>query len=250
LKFGILTLKAASQGIQFDYFATGHYARIDYEENRKRFLLKKALDKSKDQSYFLALLSREQIARSLFPLANLKKTEVRNLASGFGFDVSEKADSQDFYTGSYDSLLGQSTPGVIIDKNGIEIGRHIGIGLYTIGQRKGLGIAREKPLYVTKIDPVTNTIVVGERDEILDDKLVASNLNWISVDNIQSPTKLMARIRYRHEEAEALVTPIEVDKVLVRFTKPQMAVTPGQTVVFYDNDIVVGGGVIEKAGGG
>lgn len=249
LKFGALARKASKQGIHFDYFATGHYARVEHGRNTDKYLLKKARDKSKDQSYFLALLSREQLACSLFPLGNLLKTEVRTLASRFALSVSYKADSQDFYAGGYDSLLGLSTPGPIIDKNGTVIGRHRGIGRHTIGQRKGLGIAGAGPLYVTKIDPDTNTVVVGERKDIFEDTFIASNLNWISVENIYSPLKVTARIRYRHEEAEALVTPLEVGRVMVRFTVPQMAVTPGQTVVFYNDDIVVGGGVIETVGG-
>ncbi len=248
MKFGALIRKVAGQGLQYDYFATGHYARIEYDKYCNRYLLKKARDENKDQSYFLALLPREEMSSVLFPLGKLLKTEVRSLARDFGLDVSRKTDSQDFFAGGYDLLLNRSTPGSIINKNGVEIGRHKGIGLHTIGQRKGLGIAGAKPLYVTKIDPVRNVVIVGERDEIYKDNFIASQLNWIGIEELAHPRKIMAKIRYRHEESEALVTPIAASSVHVKFDKPQMAVTPGQTVVFYSNDIVVGGGVIDTVG--
>jgi len=248
LKFGALVSNVASQGLQFDFFATGHYARVEYDEEQKRFLLKKGYDKHKDQSYFLALLSQEQLANALFPLGKLQKAEVRELARDFGLKISGKTDSQDFFAGGYDSLIGISMPGPIINKQGIEIGRHHGIGYHTIGQRKGLGIPSEKPLYVIKIDPGKNAVIVGEFNDIFKDSFTASDINWIGIESVRSPRKMAARIRYHHEEAEALVIPIEAGRVQVKFLKPQMAVTPGQTVVYYDGDIVMGGGVIEMAG--
>lgn len=248
LKFGALARKVLSQGLPYDYFATGHYARIEYEPEKKRFLLKKARDRKKDQSYFLALLSQEQLAGTLFPLGQLLKSEVRDLALNFGLNVSRKADSQDFFTGDYNSFFGLSNPGPIINQNGVELGRHKGISFHTVGQRKGLGITSEKPMYVIKIDPGKNVVIVGERNQLFEDQFIASSLNWVGIDGIHNPLKVAAVIRSRHEEAGALVTPVEADRVHVKFNEPQMAVTPGQTVVFYDDDILLGGGVIEMVG--
>ena len=245
IKFGALVDKVAEQGLRFDYFATGHYARVEYSSGEDRFFLKKARDTAKDQSYFLALLSREQLAHTLFPLGEYFKTEVRKLALDFGLNVAAKLDSQDFVPGGYESVLGLSTPGPVLDRHGDEIGRHKGIAYYTVGQRRGLGIASERPLYVTRLDPTRNAVIVGERDEIYSDNFIVSNLNWLAIDSLQGPLNFKARIRSRHNEAEALVTPLENDKAYVKFKEPQMAVTPGQTAVFYDGDVVVGGGTIE-----
>jgi tRNA-uridine 2-sulfurtransferase len=246
IKFGALVQKAAASGIQFDYFATGHYARIDFDSTRNRFLLKKALDPARDQSYFLAFLSPKQISRTLLPVGEYAKSQVRAIASELGLCVSSKKDSQDFVAGGYTSLLDHQIPGPILNDQGLEIGRHRGIGYYTIGQRKGLGIASGQPLYVKEIDPLRNAVIVGERDGVYEDNLIASHLNWVGIDRIDGPLNLSAKIRYRYEEAEALLTPLSADAVSVQFRKPQLAVTPGQTVVFYDRDVVVGAGVIEK----
>jgi tRNA-uridine 2-sulfurtransferase len=247
IKFGALVEKIAGQGVRFDYFATGHYARVEYSPGENRFFLKKARDTAKDQSYFLALLSREQLAHTLFPLGKYFKTEVRKLALDFSLDVAAKLDSQDFVPGGYESVLGLSIPGPVLDSHGEEIGRHRGIAYYTVGQRRGLGIASDRPLYVTRLDPTKNVVIVGDRDEVYADNFIASNLNWLAIDSLHGSLDIKVRIRSRHEEAEALVTPLENGKVYVKFKEPQFAVTPGQTAVFYNGDIVVGGGTIEKA---
>jgi tRNA-specific 2-thiouridylase len=246
LKFGDLVEKVRERGIEFDFFATGHYARLEtYQE--KRLLLKKALDLKKDQSYFLALLSLEQLNHTLFPLGEYTKPQVRHIAAELELEVAKKADSQDFSSGDYIPLLGFSIPGPILDKSGRELGRHNGIGRHTIGQRKGLGLSCPKPLYVTRLDPVQNAVIVGEKEETFHRNLFASQLNWLSINRPEQPIKIKARIRYRHHEAEADVTPLDEGRVCVRFAEPQMAITPGQTVVFYDGDIVVGGGIIDKS---
>jgi tRNA-specific 2-thiouridylase len=247
LKFGALVRKVKESGIEFNYFATGHYARLEYSEQENHILLKKAQDLKKDQSYFLALLSREQLKHALFPLGEYTKPQVRKLASEFGLGVSDKADSQDFVSGDYISLLGPLMPGPILDRFGHELGRHMGIGHHTIGQRKGLGISSAKPLYVTNLDPIRNAVIVGDKEEIFHHSLLASQLNWLAIDRLDRPIKTKARIRYRHQEADAGITPVDEARVYVKFAEPQMAITPGQTIVFYDGDIVVGGGIIEKS---
>lgn len=245
LKFGTLLTKAKESDIEFDFFATGHYAKLEYSQREKRILLKKAKDLVKDQSYFLALLSPEQLRYVLFPLGEYTKSQVRQLAKDFKLSVAEKADSQDFASGEY-GLLINSPSGPILDSTGRELGRHSGIGHYTIGQRKGLGLFSSKPLYVTRIDPVKNAVIVGDKEQTYCRNLLASSLNWIAINRPERPFKAKVRIRYRHQEADAHIIPVEEGKVLVEFIKPQMAVTPGQTVVFYDGDIVVGGGIIER----
>jgi tRNA-specific 2-thiouridylase len=249
VKFGALLRKALDSGIEFDYFATGHYARVEYNKNSHRYLLKKAKDLKKDQSYFLASLSQEQLGRSLFPIGGYTKDEVRNIAREFGLGVENKPESQDFIAAGYYSLIDIDTvqPGLIINKQGDILGKHRGIPFYTIGQRKGLGISGKESSYVTDIDPEKNTITVGSREELFHDELFASRLNWISIEKIEQSLKVKAKIRYIHPEEEATVTPVDSDKVYVKFEKPQRAITPGQIVVFYQGDVVVGAGTIEKS---
>ena len=250
VKLGAMVAKARDNGIAFDCFATGHYARVEYDGGKGRYLLKKARDASKDQSYFLCYLSQEQLGHCLFPLGDYTKEEVRSKARALGLDVRDKAESQDFIAGDYLSVLGVAAqPGPITDRRGNVLGEHRGIPFYTIGQRKGLGIAAREPLYVTAIDRERNTIVVGTKEEVYGDELVASDLNWIAIEGLERPARMKARIRYLHQEAEALVTTLD-DGVRVRFDQPQMAITPGQTVAFYDDDVVVGGGTIERAWNG
>lgn len=246
VKFDALFRKAHDSGIEFDYFATGHYARVEYNKSEHRYLLKKARDLSKDQSYFISSLSQEQIGRSLFPLGNYTKEEVRKMASDFGLGVDNKPESQDFIAGGYHTLVEARQPGPILDKQENILGEHRGISFYTIGQRKGLGISAKEPLYVTDIDSEKNAVIVGSKEEVYRDELIASGLNWIAIEELKRPTKVKARIRYVHKEAEAIVTPLNEDKVYVKFKEPQMAITPGQAVVFYHGDVVVGGGTIER----
>ena len=245
VKFGALLRKAQESGIEFDYFATGHYARVEYNKKVQRYILKKAKDLSKDQSYFISSLSQEQLGRSLFPVGDYTKEEIKKMASHRGLKLEEKPESQDFIAGGYSSLLKSATPGPIMNKEGDVLGEHRGISLYTIGQRKGLGISAQEPLYVTDIDPGKNAIIVGNKEEVYRDELTASGLNWIAVEELKQATRVKAKIRYLHKEAEAMVTPLDGDKVHVKFEEPQLAITPGQAVVFYDDDIVVGEGTIE-----
>lgn len=249
VKFDALLEKARDTGIEFDYFATGHYARVEHDESGSRYLLKKAKDMAKDQSYFLFALSQEQLSNSLFPLGNHTKEEVRKMAWDLELGIDDKSESQDFFAGDYSSLLGKvARPGPILNKEGEILGEHRGIPFYTIGQRKGLAISSKEPLYVTAIDQEKNVIVVGPKEEVYGDELVAMELNWIAIQELSRPVDVKAKIRYLHKEAEAMVIPLDEDKVHVKFKEPQMAITPGQAVVFYDDDIVIGGGTIERAG--
>lgn len=249
IKFDALVKKARASGIDFDYLATGHYARVEYDESRRRYLLKKARDLIKDQSYFLSFLSQEQLGRSLFPLGNFTKEEVRGMASHLGLGVENKTESQNFISGSYSSLVNaKAQPGPILDRQGNVLGQHQGIPFYTIGQRKGLGISAGDALYVTAIDPGRNAIVVGNKGELYGDELMASEVNWMAVDRLGQPVEAKAKIRYLHKEAEAVIIPLDKDKVYVKFKEPQMAITPGQAVVFYDGDTVIGGATIETTG--
>jgi len=247
VKFDALLRKARDRGLQFDYFATGHYARVEHVEGKHRYLLKKAKDMAKDQSYFLFALSQEQLSKSLFPLGNYTKEGVRKMAEDLGLGVDLKPESQDFFAGDYASVLGEVPgPGPILNKEGEILGEHRGIPFYTIGQRKGLGISAGEPLYVIGIDPERNAIVVGSKEEVYGDELIASKLNWIAIRQLQQPMEVKAKIRYHHKEAEAVVAPLDKDKVRVKFEDPQMAITPGQAVVFYADDTVMGGGTIER----
>ncbi|MFC2044365.1 tRNA 2-thiouridine(34) synthase MnmA [Chloroflexota bacterium] len=246
VKFDALLKKSRDSGIVFDYFASGHYTQLEYNEKRNRYLLKKAKDLSKDQSYFLSLLSQEQLSLCLFPLGQHNKQEVKKIAKDFALGVENKPESQDFIAAGYSFLLGPARPGPILDRQGNILGEHQGIHFYTIGQRRGLGISSKEPLYVGHIDPEENTIIVGSKEELYQHELIATGLNWIAIEELKQPLKVKAKIRYLHQEAEAIVTPLDTDKVYVEFTKPQMAITPGQAIVFYHDDIVIGGGTIER----
>ncbi|MBI2328234.1 MAG: tRNA 2-thiouridine(34) synthase MnmA [Chloroflexi bacterium] len=248
IKFAALLEKVQDNGIEFDYFASGHYARVEYDESKDRYLLKKARDLSKDQSYFISSLSQAQLSRALFPLGDYTKEEVRKMAADFRLGVDHKPESQDFISGGYSLFVETASPGAILDKEGNILGEHRGIPSYTIGQRKRLGISAREPLYVTAIDLEENAIIVGRREELYQDEFIASRLNWIAIEKLERPTELKARIRYRHREAEATVTPQGDGKIQVKFGEPQMAITPGQAVVFYCGDMVVGGGTIETIG--
>lgn len=247
VKFDALVEKARANGIKFDYLATGHYARVEYDKTRGRYLLKKARDLNKDQSYFLYSLSQKQLGYSIFPLGDYTKEEVRKTARDWGLGIDDKSESQDFITGGYSAFLKtQAQPGPILNKQGKILGEHKGIPFYTVGQRKGLGISTGEPLYVVAIDPKRNAILAGTKEDVFGDELIASELNWIAMKELNTPLKAKARLRYLHKEAEAEVTPLDEEKVYVKFRKPQMAITPGQAVVFYDGNIVVGGGTIKQ----
>jgi tRNA-specific 2-thiouridylase len=245
LKFQAILEMAAAEGVDFDFFATGHYVRNEYDQQEKYFRLKKARDLSKDQSYFLYTLTQKQLAACIFPLGGLLKSEVRSIAKSLGLKVADKEESQDFVAGGLPWLLqGQSEPGPIIDENGRSLGRHKGISFFTIGQRRGLGLTSTEPLYVTHLDKGSNAIQVGKREALFGDRLEASEVNWINFPGPLPGDLLKARIRYHHVEADVRVFPCESARVRVEFAEAQPAITPGQSVVFYQNDEVLGGGTI------
>ena len=246
IKFETLPEKAKIAGADFDYFATGHYTRVECNQTENTCLLKKGKDTEKDQSYFLAFLSREQLSRILFPVGEYTKGEVKDLARHYGFEDAERQESRDFIAAGYRSVLEDAKPGEIRNSYGELLGEHPGISSFTVGQRKGLGISNREPLYVTDIDPETGTITVGAKEELYTDTLTASGLNWLATGSLTSEMEVTAKIRYAHPEAEATITPLDGDRVKVTFRKPQMAVTPGQAVVFYRRDAVLGAGIIER----
>lgn len=251
LKFEKLFLRAKE--LNYDYVVTGHYARIELDENSGRYLLKKAVDETKDQSYVLYAMTQEQLAHTLFPLGGLKKTEVRKIAEEYGFVNAKKHDSQDICfveNGTYADFIKQYTgkeypPGEFILKDGTVLGKHKGIINYTVGQRKGLGISYEEPLYVSEIKIADNTVVLGTDRDLYSKTLTANNINLISVNKIEKPTRIRAKIRYRQTEQPATVIQTDEDSITIEFDEPQRAVTKGQAVVLYDDDTVLGGGTIK-----
>jgi tRNA-uridine 2-sulfurtransferase len=245
IKFKALIEKARDSGVEFDFIASGHYARIEVDPVNGRYLLKKGLDLTKDQSYFLCFLSQEQLARLILPLGNYRKVEVRQLAARFGLPVVDKPDSQNFISGDYTSIIKMpAVPGPIQDSQGRVLGRHRGLQYYTVGQRKGLGIAAAEQLYVVSLDQGTNTVRVGRREEILRADITATDLNWISISGLSAPLRVRARVRSAQREAESDLIPLAGNTAQVKFKEPQLAPAPGQAVVFYDGDVVVGGGLI------
>ena len=243
IKFGILPLIAKERGIEFDKFATGHYSRIT--EKNGKYCLNAAKDKSKDQSYFLYKLTQEQLKSIILPLGDYTKAEVRELAKGFGLAVSEKPDSQDFYEGDYNELLGVSEKiGNIVDTNGNILGKHKGIWNFTVGQRKGIGISSSEPLYVIKLDKDTNTVVVGNIDNTFKKSLIAKDINYPSGIKINNGN-FSAKIRSSQKPQECRVEVAE-NKILVEFSEFQKSVAIGQSVVIYDNETVIAGGIIDE----
>jgi len=245
-------LMQAGRELSCEQLATGHYARVEQDAKTGRFLLKKALDPSKDQSYVLYSLTQDQLARVQFPLGSLSKDTVRKLAFEWGFANAQKSESQDIcfipdgnYAEFIEEYAGSHYPeGDFIDTGGHVLGRHKGIIRYTIGQRKGLGIAFGEPMYVLRVDPQDNTVTLGTNEDLFSDTLTAKDINLISCDRIISPLKVTAKVRYRHTEQPAVVEQLNENTVKVVFDEPQRAITPGQAVVFYDGDVVVGGGTI------
>ena len=239
-----------AEELEQDYIATGHYARIT--QYGRRYLLRKAADTSKDQSYVLYMMTQEHLARTLFPLGGLEKSEVREIAQQHGFINAKKRDSQDIcfapdgdYAGFIERHTGKSPEkGRFVDVHGNTLGQHKGIIHYTIGQRRGLGISAEQPLYVCDVCPQSNTVVVGRQENLYAKTLFARDINLIAVDRLDGPLKLRAKIRYRQQEQPATVRQIEDDVLQVEFDAPQRAITKGQAVVLYDGDVVVGGGTI------
>ena len=263
LKFERLLNKAKSLGAK--YLATGHYARIvtrspGHKVTSKIFLLKKAKDMYKDQSYFLYRLKQEQLKQILFPLGDYTKTQVRKIAADFGLPVKDKPGSQEICfipDDDYRAFLKHGLtrifktrintdirPGLILDTSGKVVGEHKGIPFYTIGQREGLGIAMGYPVYITKIDARKNTIVIGRKEEVESIGLIAGDLSFTG-EAVKREVALRVKIRYNHPEVSSKITPLDGGKVKVIFSKPQFAVTPGQSAVFYRGNTVVGGGIID-----
>ena len=253
LKFEALHAKASELGC--DYIASGHYARVEKGEcsGEERFVLRKSAVTEKDQSYVLCMLTQDQLAKALFPLEGMSKDEVREIAAELGFENASKPDSQDIcfipdgkYAEFIEEYEGKSYPeGDFVDEEGTFIGKHQGIIRYTVGQRKGLGIAAGKPVYVKRIDPAENKVILSDNDALFTDSLTSADFNWVSVPPQDEPLRAKARIRYQHSEQPAEVIPQEGGSVLIKFDEPQRAITPGQTVVVYDGDIVIGGGTID-----
>jgi tRNA-specific 2-thiouridylase len=255
LKFDQLLIVA--QQIGADALATGHYARVEFDQALGRWLLKRPTDRSKDQTYFLFGLTQDQLSRTLFPLGRMMKPEVRELARHHGLALAQKADSQEICFvpgGDYKKFLdaylaeqGESLPdtaGELVTTDGQVIGEHGGIHNFTVGQRKGLGVATGSPLYVIQIKGDARQVVVGQQEELYTRTLRTHRINLISMEDLSEPVRVMVKIRHRHEGAPALIERSGIDEIQVSFDEPQRAVTPGQAAVFYDGDVVVGGGWI------
>ena len=270
LKFDQLLITARQIGA--DMLATGHYARVEFSPERNRWLLRRAADESKDQTYFLFGLTQEQLSRTLFPLGEMRKPQVRELARQHSLALAEKPDSQEIcfvpggdYKRFIDVYLAEQgeqlpdTSGELVTTDGRVIGHHEGVHNFTVGQRKGLGVATGSPLYVININGAEGKVTVGGNDDLLSRTLVARDVNWIAIDDLQEEIargpqppsaahglRVRAKIRHRHEPAAAVLEPAANGEVRVTFDEPQRAITPGQAVVFYNGDVVVGGGWIAE----
>ena len=252
IKFGALQEKARELGAQ--RMATGHYAQIEKRTADGRFVITKGADRTRDQSYFLYKLTQLQLAEAIFPLGNLTKDRVRKIALEMGLPSVKRKESReicfipdnDHSRFLREHLTTEIPSGKIVDQQGKMLGHHNGIIDYTIGQRKGLGISSANPLYVVGIDGQSNTVIVGGKKDVYASEFIVNDLNWMIFERLLEPLTVKAKIRYLHSEAEAVITPIGNDTVGVKFTEPQMAITPGQAAVFYDGDMVVGGGTIER----
>ena len=246
IKFGVLPQVAKLNGVEFDKFATGHYARV--EEENGRFLLKRGIAPHKDQSYFLYRLKQEQLKNIILPLGSYTKDQIRAIAKENGLEVADKPDSQDFYGGDYNELLNvKDKIGNIVDTDGKILGTHKGIWNYTIGQRKGLGVSSTEALYVLELRKDTNEVVVGFADKTFKKSLIANDLNWIAIDSLEAPRKCLAKIRSTQQPVGVEIQPINQDEVKVIFEDMQKSIAIGQSAVFYDGDTVLGGGVITSA---
>jgi tRNA-specific 2-thiouridylase len=248
IKFGILPSIAKKHGLVFDKFATGHYANIKFNYSIYMYQLCKAFDETKDQTYFLYRLNQKILSQAIFPLGKVKKEEVRNIAKEIGMPVAQKPDSQDFYCGDYNDILQfPVNSGDIIDKNGKVLGKHNGIWNYTIGKRKGLGLSggTKEPLYVINILAKQNAIVVGTKEDLYSKCLTAVKVSWGSIAIPKQPIQATVKIRQQHKPAKANLTLINNTSVKVDFEEAQMSITAGQSAVFYKDDVVLGGGIIQ-----
>ena len=268
LKFDKLVEMTKSVGA--DKVATGHYARVMFDEERGRWLLLRSTNRAKDQSYFLFELTQEQLSYALFPLGAMTKQETRDIAAAAGLPTAHKPESQEIcfipdgnYSRFIDRYLDEQktlpqlliqiesvkkvpdpTPGAIVTTDGKVVGQHTGIHRYTVGQRRGIGISAPEPLYVVKVDAEKNQVVVGSPDHLLKREMIVTRPNWIAITTLTEPLRVSVKIRSRAEEAMAMIAPREDGKVVVAFDEAQRAITPGQATVFYDSEIVVGGGWI------
>ena len=259
LKFEALDKMALSLGC--DKVATGHFARVEYDEEADRYRLFRGKNHWKDQSYFLWELTQDQLSRSYFPLGEMLKSEVRDIARDADLYTAEKKESQEICfvpDGKYSEFIDRyltaegreaeiPEKGEIVNKAGEVLNEHTGIHRYTIGQRRGLGIAHEKPLYVVQIERAKNRIIVGEKDDLEQPSFIARNVNWVAFDEPAEPVRASVRVRYRHDPDPATLRALPDNRVEIVFDEPQAAITPGQATVFYDGEEVVGGGWIEKS---
>jgi len=254
LKFGTLYQKVKALGAE--YLATGHYGKIEFNSLQNRHELKKAIDPKKDQSYFLCSMKKETLPSVMFPLGGMTKPEVRELARKFSLNTADKPESQDIcfvpssgYKKFIEDRVGAQamTPGPFIDDKGVVIGQHKGLANYTIGQRDKLGLALGYPVYVYKMDRATNSVHIGNLRKLYSGGLKASGMNWVSCEIPQETIEVSARIRYNSPEVKAYLTALDENTVRVVFAEPQKSVTPGQSVVFYDGDVVLGGAIIDES---
>lgn len=252
LKFG--KLLALADTLECDFIATGHYARIERHPETGRALLRKALNPEKDQSYFLAALTQEQLRRAMMPLGEYTKAQVRDLARKYQLRTAEKDESQELCfvaDTNYRRFLQDRVPeriagGDIVDKDGNVLGKHQGVPFYTVGQRRGLGIAAGKPLYVTQLNVSENTVVVGDSEELLAATMHVERINLIAIDKLTESIRATVKIRSRDEGGIATISPLNDTEAVVKFDEPRRAITPGQATVFYDGDYVIGGGWISS----
>jgi len=253
IKFEAFLAKARALGA--DFIATGHYARISFEPDRGRYIIRRAEDQRKDQTYVLYNMTQEQLSRTLMPLGDYTKDQVRRMAADYNLKVANKPESQEicFVTDDdYGRFLREKAgvdikPGPFLDTGGKVLGQHKGIVYYTVGQRKGLGITFGEPMYVVGLDPTRNAVILGRDLEVFGSRLVAGDNNYVLYESLSGPMKVQAKIRYGAKPSEAIITPDDDGKVIVRFAEPQRAITPGQAVVYYEGDYVVGGGTIVKS---
>lgn len=251
LKFGALLQKARE--LEADFVATGHYAQIDNNVQNSTYRLLKGLDERKDQSYVLYHLNQYSLAHFLFPLGGLTKPETRKLAAEFGFSVANKPESQEICfipDNDYRRFLQERAPGLLkpgpfVSPTGQVLGTHKGFACYTVGQRKGLGIALGQPMFVSAIDPATNTVTIGSESDIFSSRLKAHDVNWISGRQPQAPLQVLAKIRYSAQACPALVIPLPDGGIEITFETKQRAITPGQSIVLYEGNCVLGGGIID-----
>ncbi|MBW4510248.1 MAG: tRNA 2-thiouridine(34) synthase MnmA [Scytonematopsis contorta HA4267-MV1] len=248
-------LQYARQNFDCDKIATGHYARINYNPDTRRYNLLRAIDRNKDQSYFLYDLSQDLLSGAVFPLGELNKTDTRRIAAEYGLKTADKPESQDLClvesNGSMRAFLDKylaPKKGEIVDTSGKVLGEHDGVHHYTIGQRKGLGVAYSEPLYVIALDAANNRVIVGDRTQGTKSECNVNRINWVSIAEPESPIRAEVQIRYRSSPVPVTVIPLENKRVKLVFDEPQFSITPGQAAVLYDGEKVLGGGIIERFG--